>query len=64
MTCGQCKNHFCWICKQSISNDDPYGHFSNGGGDEGLFSDLTDFLNQELDPSPPGARRCTTFDNV
>jgi hypothetical protein len=29
MTCGKCKGHFCWVCKQVINDKNPYDHFKN-----------------------------------
>ncbi len=27
MTCARCNTHFCWHCREKLSQDEPYNHF-------------------------------------
>lgn len=39
MTCNQCRKNFCWICKQKISDSNPYSHFSRMSGGNAAQTD-------------------------
>ena len=42
MTCRKCLCYFCWMCLQSLSKTDPYGHYSDSksGCYEKLFQEM------------------------
>ena len=29
MTCARCNTHFCWLCREKLSQDKPYDHFED-----------------------------------
>jgi E3 ubiquitin-protein ligase RNF14 len=40
ITCGKCRNHFCYRCGDKIDGQNPYSHFSTPGALAALHSGL------------------------